>query len=124
MDLVGLLVIARMYNQNAGITGALVYGEGQFIQVIEGEEEAVRSLYDTIVRDPRHTSILKLADKPIAERTFSGWSMAFRELSPEQMVSLEGYITPAQWARTAVIIDSADGLLLKNMRDIVLMRGI
>ncbi len=124
MDLIGLLVRSRSYNQQTGITGSLVYGEGQFIQVLEGEEVAVRSLYDAIVRDPRHRAILKLVDKPIAQRTFAGWSMAFRELSPAHMAELEGYLTPAQWERAVPLHDLVNGPLLKRMREIVLMRGI
>ncbi len=124
MDLIGLLVRSRSHNQQVGITGSLVYGEGQFMQVLEGEEAAVRALYEAIVRDPRHRAILKLADKPVAGRIFAGWSMAFRELSPAHMAELEGYLTPAQWERAVPLHDAVNGPLLKRMHEIVLMRGI
>jgi hypothetical protein len=123
-ELVALLVKARRSNELAGITGAMVYGEGQFIQILEGEEAAVTALYERIVADPRHRSILKLADKPIVERTFIKWSMAFRELSPEQAAELVGYTSPAQWEQTFFASDTPDALLLNRMRNVVLMPGV
>jgi hypothetical protein len=123
-ELVALLVKARSSNEVAGITGAMVYGQGQFIQILEGEEAAVTALYERIVADPRHQAILKLADKPITERTFVKWSMAFRELSPEQAAELVGYTSPAQWEQTFFPGDSPDGLLLNRMRDVVLLPSV
>jgi hypothetical protein len=123
-ELVALLVKARRRNEVAGITGAMVYGQGQFIQILEGEEAAVTALYERIVADPRHQSILKLADKAIAARTFVEWSMAFRELSPEQALELEGYASPTYWAQTSFASDSPDALLLNRMRSVVLLPSV
>jgi hypothetical protein len=123
-ELVGLLVKARQSNKLAGITGAMVYGEGRFMQILEGEKAAVTGLYERIVADRRHQAILKLVDKPIKERTFLNWSMAFRELSPEQAVELEGYTSPTYWAQTSFATDSPDALFLNRMRDVVLLPGV
>jgi hypothetical protein len=123
-ELVALLVKARRSNELAGITGAMVYGKGQFMQVLEGEAATVTALYERIVADPRHQSILKLADKPIAARMFVEWSMAFRELSPEQAAEMEGYTSPAYWKQTSFSSDSPDALLLNRMREVVLLPSI
>ena len=120
-ELVALLTKARRSNESAGITGAMVYGEGQFMQVLEGDVTTVTTLYERIVADPRHQAILKLADKPIAERTFIDWSMAFRELSPEQAAELEGYTSPAYWQQTSFASDSPDAIFLNRMRNVVLL---
>jgi hypothetical protein len=120
-ELVALLVKARRRNALAGITGAMVYGEGQFMQVLEGEATAVTTLYERIVADPRHQAILKLADKPVAERTFMEWSMAFRELSAEQAAELDGYTSPAYWEQTSFASDSPDAVFLNRMRNVVLL---
>jgi hypothetical protein len=120
-ELVALLTKARRSNQSAGITGAMVYGEGQFMQVLEGEAVAVTALYERIVADPRHQAILKLADKPITERTFMEWSMAFRELSPGQAAELEGYTSPTYWEQTSFASDSPDAMFLNRMRHVVLL---
>ena len=118
-ELVALLVKARRSNELAGITGAMVYGEGQFMQILEGETTAVTGLYERIIGDPRHQAILKLVDKPIEERTFMNWSMAFRELSPEQAAELAGYTTPAYWEQTFFASDSPDVVFLNRMRDVI-----
>lgn len=122
-ELVNLLLQARRKNEHAGITGALVYGGGQFMQVMEGEETAVQALYEQISSDPRHQFVFKMADKAIAARTFADWSMAFRELSPEQTAELQGYVSPGQWEQIALENNTADALLLRHMREIVLDRG-
>lgn len=121
-ELVTLLTKARRSNESAGITGAMVYGEGRFMQVLEGEAVAVTTLYERIVADSRHKAILKLADKPITERTFTDWSMAFRELSLEQAAELEGYTSPAYWEQSSFANESPDARLLNRMRDVVLSK--
>lgn len=118
-ELVALLLESRSHNEQAGITGALAYGDMQFMQVIEGEEAAVTELYGRIARDPRHQSVFKLADKAIADRSFDSWSMAFRETTPGEFADLLGYSSPAEWKRIDFGSASADALLLERMRELV-----
>lgn len=54
MELVILLLQARDANERVAVTGALVYGNGQFMQVMEGEEAVVTALYERVTHDPRH----------------------------------------------------------------------
>lgn len=72
---------ARGNNKARGITGALLLGGGTFVQVLEGDEAAVRSLYDRIVRDPRHDAVSLLDTGAVPARLFSRWAMA--EVSDE-----------------------------------------
>jgi hypothetical protein len=65
ITLVTLLMQARTLNERQHVTGALVYGHGQFMQVIEGEEAVVKNLYERIARDPRSAiSRLRIAALP------------------------------------------------------------
>ena len=48
---------AAANNLENGITGALLAGNGWFMQAIEGPETRVRGLVEHIWRDPRHHSI-------------------------------------------------------------------
>lgn len=80
-ELVELLKISRDNNRRRGITGMLLYNDGNFLQVLEGPEESVRTLYEKIRRDPRHRNIIKLYEKPIDEPEFGQWEMAFRNVS-------------------------------------------
>ena len=77
-------------NQRLGITGLLLYQDGNFMQVLEGEEENVRHLYETIYMDPRHKDIYILFAETIPEREFPNWSMGFRDLD-EDCRGVEGF---------------------------------
>jgi hypothetical protein len=120
--LVALLMQARMLNERQHVTGALVYGNGQFMQIIEGEEAVVKDLYGRIAKDPRHQNVFKLADKPIAARSFAEWSMAFGEALTDQFQELKGlggYMSQEQLAHQIETSSAADGVLLDKMKRIV-----
>src|SRR5256885_13550006 len=77
-------------NARAGITGLLLYKDGQFMQVLEGEETSVQTLFDKITRDPRHHHIISLLHEPIMHRQFPESLMAFRDLNHEASRNLPG----------------------------------
>ncbi|UPL50347.1 BLUF domain-containing protein [Hymenobacter sublimis] len=89
-----LLRQSRANNQRLHITGLLLYSNGSFLQVLEGEAPAVRQIYATIQADYRHTRVHTLADGPITARVFTDWSMGFQTLSSEDYLRLTGYINP------------------------------
>ncbi|MCY1167017.1 MULTISPECIES: BLUF domain-containing protein [Polaromonas] len=70
-----ILAQSRSHNQTLGITGILCYGDGVFLQALEGGREQVSDLYGHIQRDPRHKDVVLLHYEEISERRFSGWSM-------------------------------------------------
>jgi hypothetical protein len=111
-DLRALLVTSRAKNEARNITGILVYCERQFMQLLEGEEANVAQLYATLAQDPRHTGLIKLADKPITQRSFAGWSMAFAAVSPEHFTALRGYLTLAQVQFPTATLSVTDSALL------------
>ena len=77
-ELAEILKVARQNNQKLGVTGALIlYQEkGRFAQVLEGPEDRVKALIDSIKKDPRHDSveIREAGDAPA--RLFKRWAMA------------------------------------------------
>lgn len=80
MDNVELLKLHQMSkknNANSEITGMLLYQEGNFMQIIEGEEEHVLELFIKISMDKRHKDIYKIMSGPINKRNFDDWSMGF-----------------------------------------------
>ena len=80
MDNVELLKLHQMSkknNANSEITGMLLYQEGNFMQIIEGEEEHVLELFIKISMDKRHKDIYKIMSGPINKRNFDNWSMGF-----------------------------------------------
>lgn len=78
-----ILMESRNNNARSEIVGGLYYGDDQFFQYLEGEEEAVRNLYERIARDGRHRDIITLLEEPIDARTFTNWSMKYVPLSSD-----------------------------------------
>jgi hypothetical protein len=74
-QLVAIVRKSKANNGPLGVTGVLCFGEGIFIQVLEGGRSAVNRLYNRIATDPRHTQVELLSYEEIGERRFAGWSM-------------------------------------------------
>jgi hypothetical protein len=66
---------ARDHNPACGITGILCYGDGVFLQCMEGGRMEVSELFATIQKDKRHKDVALLHFEEILERRFGGWSM-------------------------------------------------
>ena len=73
--------VARDYNISHGITGVLCYGDGVFMQCLEGGRMAVNALYGQIISDSRHQDVVLLRYEEIVERQFSGWTMGLVNLN-------------------------------------------
>ena len=91
MMLLDLLEEANKRNAKAGITGMLLYKDGQFMQILEGSEKAVKTTFGRISKDPRHYGIIVLLKETAEERHFPNWSMAFRDLDSPEQREVPGY---------------------------------
>ncbi|SHJ85749.1 Sensors of blue-light using FAD [Hymenobacter daecheongensis DSM 21074] len=87
-----LLHAARRYNHAARISGLLLYAEGHFLQVLEGEPAAVQALYQRILADPRHTHVTTTFDGPVPQRAFPDWSMGFAGDGGAATTYIVGYV--------------------------------
>lgn len=65
-------------NRRAGVTGLLWSDGKRFLQVLEGEDNAVQATFDRIRADPRHRAVVVLHDRTIASREFGEWAMVAR----------------------------------------------
>lgn len=90
-ELRALLTSARFRNEHAGITGMLLYKDGNFMQALEGSQTAVRGLYERIEADRRHQGLLVLDSGMQATRQFALWSMAFHDISTGRSEMPSGY---------------------------------
>ena len=90
-QLVEILRQARAYNTEHQITGLLLYSEGTFIQLIEGSAKDVDTIFSKIRYDNRHKGLIKLIDKPLAERDFPEWSMGFAAVNQDEAEEIIGY---------------------------------
>jgi hypothetical protein len=110
-------------NKEAGITGILLYKDGQFMQVLEGPGQAVAETFSRISKDPRHHGIMVLLKGAVQERRFPDWSMAFRDLNLPDHQDVPGFNeflnTPLTGKEFAGDPDRCEKLLLafkKNIR--------
>lgn len=62
-------------NERMGVTGFLFYFDHRFVQIFEGEFEAVTSVYSRVRRDPRHENVRIVWFSEVAEREFADGSM-------------------------------------------------
>lgn len=90
-DLLDLLAVAHETNQRLGVTGMLLYKDGDFIQLLEGEEAVVKKLLAKICEDPRHHTVIVLLEREVPERLFPDWSMGFRDLADPELHAMPGY---------------------------------
>lgn len=72
-----ILAKSRRNNARLQIAGGLLFGEGYFLQCLEGDADVVQALYDKIAADTRHRDVTVLAREPIATRSFGAWSMKY-----------------------------------------------
>jgi hypothetical protein len=70
---------AREKNELNGVTGILMYRNGEFLQLLEGEQVNVYYTFKKIRDDERHKDVVVLYDSEAKKRAFGNWSMAFKE---------------------------------------------
>lgn len=89
--LIQLLERARHRNARRGVTGMLLYKDGNFMQALEGPASAVEALFNIIERDERHRGILPILQYATEERQFADWSMGFANLDDTVQSGRAGY---------------------------------
>ncbi|MBU9699601.1 BLUF domain-containing protein [Rhodobacteraceae bacterium HSP-20] len=91
-EIKSILASAHKNNPDMGVTGALLYSGGYFCQVIEGPEDVLEELYETIQMDDRHGEVTVLHFEPIEERGFSEWAMALAGIEDDMRFDLDGVL--------------------------------
>ena len=89
-ELRAILDRARTVNSQLDITGILLHADGSYFQVLEGDADAVDSLYAKIAHDKRHTNVVLIVREPIASRSFADWSMGFASVTPKDVAGIIG----------------------------------
>lgn len=80
---------AKVNNSEFNITGLLVYCNGHFLQLLEGEEEHVRLILNTIKQDPRHKNLEVIVSNHSQARVAESWNMVLYEPDKEQLSASE-----------------------------------
>lgn len=88
---------SRRLNTLNGVTGVLLYCDGNFMQYLEGGEDAVKETFERIRASESHYQLNELMNQPILEREFGDWAMRFSRPGPDEFVELAA----ARWKGTA-----------------------
>jgi hypothetical protein len=70
-------------NAELNITGILLYSDGNFMQIMEGEAHELATLYSNIENDSRHYHLIKLTESDISQRIFENYSNGFTIVNNE-----------------------------------------
>jgi hypothetical protein len=123
-DLLDILNESRLNNKKYNVTGMLVYLHGKFIQVLEGEYNEVSTIYEGIVKDPRHRKVTTVLEGNTAQRIFKDWSMGFKKLSHQQFEQLSGFKDPDEFFSNAHVTNDSPAVMIfltlfykKNLTD-------
>lgn len=76
-EIENILVVARRNNVVADVTGALMFNNGRFAQVLEGSHRSIQETFERIQCDLRHHNVTVLMFEKTDERRFSNWSMGY-----------------------------------------------
>lgn len=111
-DLSDLLLAARRFNAEHGVTGKLIVAESadrrteRFVQWLEGEADDVRAALRRIRADPRHDRIELQFFAPVAARRFATWDMAFETVPLAHFENSRAHVVPEA---AAISLDDALG---------------
>lgn len=95
----GILGAARERNKADNVTGALLFTDAGFAQVLEGPREVVERTFERINADPRHAHVTVLSFTPTERRSFPDWPMGFSgQASLDAADPLERLLTDATYA--------------------------
>jgi hypothetical protein len=84
-ELVAILKVCAGKNALVNVTGALMFADGVFLQVLEGPPETIESILRVIRVDSRHSDVHVFYDMIVSARAFSNWQMAFSTPDVEEM---------------------------------------
>ena len=90
-ELLDILKTSREKNKKNDISGMLLYDNGSFIQVLEGEDSLVDNTFISIQNDERHNNIMVMQNKYVDSREFVNWSMGFENISNIDKTKIDGY---------------------------------
>jgi hypothetical protein len=89
-----IIGVATTRNPPLRVTGALVYTQLHFAQLLEGPARSIEELMASIRRDQRHRDVMVVAEHSMATRKFSAWAMAYSGPSPYLDRQIKQLISP------------------------------
>ncbi|WP_025742888.1 BLUF domain-containing protein [Aquimarina pacifica] len=87
-DIKELFNFVEEFNNKNSITGILMYSNGNFFQILEGDEETILVLFEKIKKDSRHYDIIKMLDKEIDTSSFFKYNSSFTTRLGDQPIQI------------------------------------
>lgn len=109
-----------LHNTPQEVTGLLLYSNGSFMQVLEGEESAVDETMSRIEKDALHYDVFVLTKSPVSHREFGNWAMGFRGIVAKDAETWPSYAPFFENGFSAQKIGAQSGLalgILKNFAE-------
>ncbi|CAM4264377.1 BLUF domain-containing protein [Gillisia hiemivivida] len=72
-----ILNSSKTWNNENDVTGLLLFSEGNFFQIIEGEKKKISELFEDIKKDKRHHDIIQIFGKDIHKEAYDGYASDF-----------------------------------------------
>jgi DNA-binding transcriptional regulator YbjK len=112
-ELAQILAVGREKNTALGVTGILAHNGDNCLGILEGDDEVVRTRFEQVRLDPRHTSVRVLLDEQIQRRAFPEWGMAFQPMDPlmREVPGFSDLFAPGQPTDPMFGLTRARGLL-------------
>jgi len=107
----GILTASLVNNARLGITGALGFSGGRYVQLLEGPASSLDILMGHLDADPRHADLTVLVRGPTEHRLTPDWSMARADLTR---------VAP----RVDALLEAGDGLALTALLAALVHRGV
>jgi DNA-binding response OmpR family regulator len=92
-DLIDILKVSRSKNEKANLTGVIIFHNGYFLQMLEGDFATINKLfYEHICKDARHCNVITLFQEYREKREFPDWNMGFYgNMNNPELDLLKGY---------------------------------
>ncbi len=102
-DIQNALDYSKSWNNDHDISGILLYSQGNFFQVLEGDKEVLKKLFSNIKNDKRHYDIIKIFEKEVADVKFDTYQVDFISLDARfQHKDLHSYFSQIKSLNPAI----------------------
>ena len=108
-DLRSILAASDRNNPGMEITGLLLYGADNFVQILEGPDQNLRELMKIIELDDRHDAVEIIMEEPMNERLFSEWNMSYMTVTDENAQALGGSFNTVSAEDLMNVLKTPDG---------------
>ena len=115
-EIAGILAISRINNARDGLTGALLYNDDCFAQVLEGPLGLVQQTFERIQCDERHADVVILDARHVETRMFGMWDMALAEPAnpTEAKAIIERALAEPDCDAALTVVALLDGLVRRD----------